>query len=44
MAFPCLAGTMVLALQGFLVPVWQEEAIVTVCKAIPESLTLKLKY
>lgn len=43
-ALSCLAGTLVLTLHGFLAPVWQEEAFDTVCKTIPESLTLKFKY
>lgn len=40
----CLAGTLVPVLPGFLAPAWQEEAFDTVCKTIPESLTLKFKY
>lgn len=39
----CLARALMLALCGFLVPVWQE-AFDTVCKVILESLTLKFKY
>lgn len=39
-----LAGSLVLALHGFLAPAWQEEAFDTVCKTISESLTLKFKY
>lgn len=39
----CRAGTLVLALHGFLAPAWQEEAFDTVCKTIPESLVLKFK-
>lgn len=41
---PLPGQNLVLALHGVLAPAWQKEAFDTVCKIIPESLTLKFKY